>query len=348
MKDSPTATTGGGEFLLEVRGLKRHFPVGGAIFNRGRKVKAVDGIDLAIRPGETLGLVGESGCGKTTLGRLIARLDEPTDGSIHFEGNLISGVSGAALKPVRRQIQIIFQNPFSSLNPRMTVRDTLEEPLIIHQMGDRLARQRRVMQLLDMVGLRKEYSDRYPHEFSGGQRQRIGIARALALNPKLIICDEPVSALDVSIQAQIVNLLVDLQNELGLSYLFISHDLRVVEHISDRVAVMYLGRIVESASAPELYRHTYHPYTEALLSALPVPDPTAVSQEIILEGSVPSPVDPPAGCHFTTRCQHVRDVCSASTPSLTEYRPDHFVRCGRVEEIREPGQRPRENAGAAL
>lgn len=321
-------------FLLDVRGLKRHFPAGGQIFNRSRRVKAVDGVDLVIRAGETLGLVGESGCGKTTLGRLIARLDEPTEGSILFEGQTISGLGDNALRPIRRSIQVIFQNPFSSLNPRMTVRDILEEPLIIHRMGDRSARQRRVMQLLDMVGLRKEYSDRYPHEFSGGQRQRIGIARALALSPKLIICDEPVSALDVSIQAQIINLLEDLQKELRLSYLFISHDLRVVEHISDRVAVMYLGRIVESATASDLYRHTYHPYSEALLSALPVPDPTAESREIILEGNVPSPIDPPAGCHFTTRCQHVRDRCSASTPALEEYRPDHFVRCMRVDEIR--------------
>ena len=261
--------------LLEVRGLKRHFPAGGGILKRSRKVKAVDGVDLAIMPGETLGLVGESGCGKTTLGRLIARLEEPTEGDILFEGNPITGISDRELRSIRRSIQIIFQNPFSSLNPRMRVRDILEEPLIIHRMGNSAARQRRVMQLLDMVGLRKEYADRYPHEFSGGQRQRIGIARALTLGPKLVICDEPVSALDVSIQAQIINLLKDLQEEFGLAYLFISHDLRVVEHISDRVAVMYLGRIVESASAEDLYRHTYHPYTEALLSALPVPDPTA-------------------------------------------------------------------------
>jgi oligopeptide/dipeptide ABC transporter ATP-binding protein len=320
--------------LLEVRGLKRHFPTGGEIWKRSRKVKAVDGVDLAIMPGETLGLVGESGCGKTTLGRLIARLEEPTEGDILFEGNPITGISDRELRSIRRSIQIIFQNPFSSLNPRMRVRDILEEPLIIHRMGNSAARQRRVMQLLDMVGLRKEYADRYPHEFSGGQRQRIGIARALTLGPKLVICDEPVSALDVSIQAQIINLLKDLQEEFGLAYLFISHDLRVVEHISDRVAVMYLGRIVESASAEDLYRHTYHPYTEALLSALPVPDPTAESHEIILEGSVPSPVDPPPGCHFTTRCPHVEDKCSRTTPQLEEYRPNHLVRCLRLDEIR--------------
>jgi oligopeptide/dipeptide ABC transporter ATP-binding protein len=320
--------------LLEVRGLKRHFPAGGRLFRRPRQVKAVDGVDLVIRAGETVGLVGESGCGKTTLGRLIARLDEPTEGSIAFEGQAITGLSDRELRSIRRGIQIIFQNPFSSLNPRMKVRDILEEPLIIHGVGNSAARERRVMQLLDMVGLRKEYADRYPHEFSGGQRQRIGIARALALEPKLIICDEPVSALDVSIQAQIVNLLQDLQKEFGLAYLFISHDLRVVEHISDRVAVMYLGRIVESASAKDLYRHTLHPYSEALLSALPVPDPTVESREIILEGSVPSPIDPPPGCHFTTRCPHVREKCSATTPPLEEYQPDHLVRCLRVDEIR--------------
>ena len=331
--------------LLEVRGLKRHFPVGDHLFKRSRHVKAVDGVDLTIRSGETLGLVGESGCGKTTLGRLIARLDEPTEGSILFEGRTISGLGDSALRPIRRSIQIIFQNPFSSLNPRMTVGDILEEPLIIHRTDDRDGRRRRVMQLLDMVGLGREYANRYPHEFSGGQRQRIGIARAIALNPKLIVCDEPVSALDVSIQAQIINLLEDLQKELGLSYLFISHDLRVVEHISDRVAVMYLGRIVESASAADLYRHTYHPYSEALLSALPVPDPTAESHEIILEGNVPSPIDPPAGCHFTTRCPQVRTICSAATPPLEEYRPDHFVRGVRVDEIRSAAERAKEDAG---
>ncbi|MCG6121704.1 MAG: dipeptide ABC transporter ATP-binding protein [Microvirga sp.] len=330
------------EPLLEVRGLRRHFPVGGKLFGRERFVKAVDGVDLFIRPGETLGLVGESGCGKTTLGRLIARLDEPTEGTILFEGQPISGLDDRALRPVRRSIQIIFQNPFSSLNPRMRVRDILEEPLIIHGAGERAWRRQRVMDLLDMVGLRREYADRYPHEFSGGQRQRIGIARALALNPKLIICDEPVSALDVSIQAQIVNLLADLQKELKLSYLFISHDLRVVEHISDRVAVMYLGRIVEMAGARDLYRRTYHPYTEALLSALPTPDPEAVSREIILEGGVPSPIDPPKGCHFTTRCLHVREECGATTPPLVEYRPGHGVRCIRVGEIRKGADEDRD------
>jgi oligopeptide/dipeptide ABC transporter ATP-binding protein len=316
-----------------VRGLKRHFPTSGPLFGPPRFVKAVDGVDLVIRPGETLGLVGESGCGKSTLGRLIARLDEPTAGEIRFHGDDIAGLTDKELLPFRRSIQMIFQNPFSSLNPRMSVGSILEEPLIIHRKGDRKWRQRRVVQLLDQVGLRRESYERYPHEFSGGQRQRIGIARALALEPRLIVCDEPVSALDVSIQAQNINLLQDLQRELGLSYLFISHDLSVVKHVSDRVAVMYLGRIVEHADAEAIYREPLHPYTEALLSALPPPDPTAPTSEIILEGSVPSPVNPPAGCHFTTRCPYALPKCSEQTPPLEDYRPDHAVRCIRLDEI---------------
>ncbi len=319
--------------LLEVRGLKRHFPTAGPLFGPARSVKAVDGVDLVVGVGETLGLVGESGCGKSTLGRLIARLDEPTAGEILFEGADIAGLDDRRLLPIRQSIQMIFQNPFSSLNPRMTVGAILEEPLIIHRKGDRNWRQRRVLKLLDQVGLRREHFDRYPHEFSGGQRQRIGIARALALEPKLIVCDEPVSALDVSIQAQIINLLQDLQQELGLSYLFISHDLGVVEHICDRVAVMYLGRIVEEAEVAPIYREPLHPYTEALLSALPPPDPAAATREIILEGSVPSPVNPPPGCHFSTRCPYVAPACSASTPGLAEYRPHRRVRCLRLDEI---------------
>jgi oligopeptide/dipeptide ABC transporter ATP-binding protein len=319
--------------LLEVRGLKRHFPTAGPLFGPPRTVKAVDGVDLVIRAGETLGLVGESGCGKSTLGRLIARLDEPTSGEIRFHGNDIAGLSDSALLPYRRSIQMIFQNPFSSLNPRMSVGAILEEPLIIHRKGDRKWRQRRVVQLLDQVGLRRESYDRYTHEFSGGQRQRIGIARALALEPSLIVCDEPVSALDVSIQAQIINLLQDLQRQLGLSYLFISHDLSVVEHISDRVAVMYLGRIVEQADAEAIYREPLHPYTEALLSALPPPDPSAVVDEIILEGGVPSPVNPPSGCHFTTRCPYMQPKCSETVPPLEERGTGHTVRCIRLDEI---------------
>ena len=320
--------------LLQVRGLKRHFPVDERLFSgRHRAVKAVDGVDLDLRTGETLGLVGESGCGKTTLGRNIVRLDAPTAGEILFEGTDIAGLDERALRPYRREIQIIFQNPFSSLNPRLTVGNMLIEPFKIHGIGVRSEWGQQAKDLLELVGLGAEHLDRFPHEFSGGQRQRIGIARALALRPKLIVCDEPVSALDVSIQSQILNLLRDLQEELGLSYLFISHDLSVVEYMCDRVAVMYLGRIVELASAVDLYRKTYHPYTRALLSALPIPDPTIATEEIILEGSVPSPIDPPAGCHFSTRCPFATPQCSQSTPPLREYEKDHFVRCFRVEEL---------------
>ena len=320
--------------LLEVRGLTRHFPVDEGLFLRGRQtVKAVDGVDLAIAAGESLGLVGESGCGKSTLGRTIVRLDRPTAGEILFEGTDIAPLGDAALKPFRRRIQIIFQNPFSSLNPRLTAGSMLMEPLLLHDLGDTAARQARALELLDLVGLSAEHFGRYPHEFSGGQRQRLGIARALALRPKLIVCDEPVSALDVSIQSQILNLLRDLQEEFGLSYLFISHDLGVVEHMCDRVAVMYLGRIVETAPASAIYSQPFHPYTRALLSAVPVPDPDAVREEIILEGSVPNPIDPPPGCHFSTRCPFATPACSASTPALREISSGHFVRCDRLEEI---------------
>jgi oligopeptide/dipeptide ABC transporter ATP-binding protein len=319
--------------MLQVRGLKRYFSTNRMLFERSAPIRAVDGIDLDIRAGETLGLVGESGCGKSTLGRLIARLDQPTEGSIVFDGTDIAMLDDRALRGIRQSIQIVFQNPMSSLNPRMTVGSILEEPLIIHRRGDRSWRRRRVGELLDQVGLTLSYRDRYPHELSGGQRQRVGIARALALKPRLIICDEPVSALDVSIQAQIINLLQDLQRELGLSYLFISHDLSVIRHISDRVAVMYLGRIVELADASRLYERPLHPYTEALLSALPPPDPTAATNEIILEGSVPSPAAPPPGCHFSTRCPYVKSECSSGTPPLTEVRPSHWVRCIRLDEI---------------
>jgi oligopeptide/dipeptide ABC transporter ATP-binding protein len=319
--------------LLSVRGLKRHFPQSSSFFGPARFIHAVDGVDLDIYAGETLGLVGESGCGKSTVGRLIARLDTPTAGTIDFDGTRISDLGQGSLKSLRQSVQMIFQNPFSSLNPRMTVGAILEEPLIIHRKGDSAERRRRVLHLLDQVGLRRDQIDRYPHEFSGGQRQRIGIARALALEPKLIICDEPVSALDVSIQAQIINLLIDLQTELGLSYLFISHDLSVVEHISDRVAVMYLGRIVEQAEAPAIYAEPLHPYTEALLSAVPPPDPLAQTREIILEGGVPSPAAPPPGCHFAPRCPYALPKCSESVPTLAEYRPGRLVRCLRLDEI---------------
>ncbi len=323
-----------GPALMEVRGLRRHFSVDGGWFGQNpRALKAVDGVDFSIIKGESLGLVGESGCGKSTLGRNVVRLDTPTEGALLFEGTDIATLSASELRRFRREIQIIFQNPMSSLNPRMTVGNMLIEPLRLHSYGDRASCQRRVHELLELVGLKSEHYNRYPHEFSGGQRQRIGIARALALNPKLIVCDEPVSALDVSIQSQIINLLMDLQDELGLSYLFISHDLSVVEHMCDRVAVMYLGRIVEIAPTHELYSRRLHPYTRALLSAVLVPDPAVQADEIILEGGVPSPIDPPKGCHFSTRCPFAKDDCSASTPELVEQHPGHWVRCMRIDEI---------------
>jgi len=321
--------------LLSVRGLVRHFPTPGRLFGPPRFVRAVDGVDLDVARGETLGLVGESGCGKSTLGRLIARLDAPTAGRILLEGRDVSGLDDRSLLPIRESVQMVFQNPFASLNPRMTVGEIIEEPLVIHRKGDRAARRRRVARLLDQVGLAASRVDRYPHEFSGGQRQRIGIARALALEPRLIICDEPVSALDVSIQAQIINLLQDLQRETGVSYLFISHDLAVVEHVSDRVAVMYLGRIVEEAPAEDIYRRPAHPYTRALLSAAPVPDPViaATREELILEGGVPSPVDPPPGCHFAPRCPWRAPACSQDTPPLVPRAAGGVVRCIRTDAL---------------
>ena len=322
--------------LLEVRELKKYFPITGGVFKRTvDSVKAVDGVNLSVFRGETLGLVGESGCGKTTLGRVIPRLEEPTEGEILFEGENILHYDRKQLRALRREIQIIFQDPYSSLNPRQTVGDIIGESFIIHDIGNHAEREERVLKLMEVVGLRPEHYDRHPHEFSGGQRQRIGIARALALNPKLIICDEPVSALDVSIQSQVINLLEELQQKFGLTYLFIAHDLAVVEHVSDRVAVMYLGRLVELASSMELYRSPYHPYTEALLSASPIPDPTVVVKEIILEGDVPSPINPPPGCHFNTRCPFVMDKCLREpAPPWEEIAAEHWARCWRVREIR--------------
>jgi oligopeptide transport system ATP-binding protein len=312
--------------LVRVRALVKHFPVEGS----DDLVRAVDGVTFEIFRGETLGLVGESGCGKSTVGRCLLRLIEPTQGEVRFEGHDVLATSGGELRALRREMQIIFQDPYASLNPRVRVRDIIAEPLVIHGMGNREERRARVAELLRRVGLDPDYMNRYPHEFSGGQRQRIGIARALALNPKLIVADEPVSALDVSVQAQVVNLLQDLQQELGLTYLFISHGLAVVEHISTRVAVMYLGRIVEIADAAELYSQPLHPYTKALLSAIPVPDPRRKRERIVLQGDVPTPINPPSGCRFRTRCPVAIPECAQIDPDLREISPGHTVACIRV------------------
>jgi len=314
--------------LLEVRNVIKHFPIRGGVFLREiASVKAVDDVSLSIYPGETLGLVGESGCGKSTLGKLILRLEEPTSGEIFFQGEHILTYDAGRMRALRREMQVIFQDPFSSLNPRKSVSQIVGEPLYVHGMKNRRQREARVLELLEVVGLKKEHMRRYPHQFSGGQRQRIGVARALALQPKLIICDEAVSALDVSIQAQVINLLQDLQEEFGLTYLFISHALSVVQHISDRVAVMYLGKLVEVADSASLYRKPLHPYSQALLSAAPVPDPRRKRRRIVLVGDVPSPINPPPGCRFHTRCLYAKDICNREEPKLEEIEPKHYAAC---------------------
>ncbi len=327
------------ELLLDVRGLKKHFPIrGGLLRGETGAVRAVDGVTFALRKGETLGLVGESGCGKTTTGRTILRLVPPTSGSIRFNDPAQGWVDLARLdrhelQPIRPHMQIIFQDPFSSLNPRMTVGRIVGEPLLIQGMSRGHDLQERVAELLRVVGLRPEYMSRYPHAFSGGQRQRIGIARALALQPELVVCDEPVSALDVSIQAQVLNLLEDLQERFRLAYLFVAHDLSVVQHISNRVAVMYVGKLVEMANTEEMYNHPLHPYTEALMAAVPQPDPLRRGRPIRLPGEVASPANPPSGCYFHPRCRYAQEHCSQEAPELTELLDGHWVACHRAQEL---------------
>jgi oligopeptide transport system ATP-binding protein len=326
--------------LLEINDLFKHFPIKkGILFQHTvGSVKAVDGISFSLKPGKTFGLVGESGCGKTTTGLLVLRLLEATSGRILFEGKNILNLPDEEMRGLRRDMQMIFQDPYASLNPRMTVGEYIGEPLEIHGIATGTEKDKKVRKLLDTVQLNAYAARKYPHEFSGGQRQRVGIARALSLNPKLIVCDEPVSALDVSIQAQIINLLQDLQKEFHLTYLFISHDLSVVKHISNRVAVMYLGNIVETARKADLYSHPEHPYTEALLSAVPMANPLKKKQRIILEGDVPTPIDPPDGCKLHTRCRYVRQICTETRPALAEIREGHFVMCHFSRSKRETGQ----------
>jgi peptide/nickel transport system ATP-binding protein len=342
---NPTTQTKAENNLLEVKGLKKFFPIQKGLLRRTvGNVKAVDDVNFFVREGETLGLVGESGCGKSTAGRSIIRLYEPTAGEVHFRSRLL-GTDGHPkmvnlldlrpdeMKLIRREISMVFQDPINSLNPRMTVSDIVAEPMAIHGLDNGRETEEIIVRLLERVGLRPDHLRRYPHEFSGGQRQRIGIARALSLNPRLVICDEPVSALDVSIQAQTLNLLQDLQKDFNLSYIFVAHDLSVVQHISDRVAVMYVGKVAEIAKADELYSNPLHPYTEALLSAVPKPDPLYKSERIVMQGDVADPSNPPSGCYFHPRCRYAQEVCKLQTPEFRELKPDHFVACHRAEEL---------------
>ncbi|MCL1632038.1 dipeptide ABC transporter ATP-binding protein [Sporolactobacillus sp. CPB3-1] len=316
------------EALLQVENLKKYYPIKGGKFGKvSETVRAVDGVSFSVREGETLGIVGESGCGKSTTGRMIMRLIEPTEGKIIFQNRNIMELSKREMRKARKDIQMIFQDPFASLNPRHTVGHIIEEPMIVHRMGDKKERQKRVEELLELVGLNAYHARRYPHQFSGGQRQRIGIARALAVRPKVIIADEPVSALDVSVQSQVLNLLKDLQKQFHLTYIFIAHDLSVVRHISDRVGVMYLGKIVELSECEALYNHPQHPYTKALLSAVPVPDPDVKTDRIILQGDVPSPAHPPAGCAFHDRCPAAMDICSKEMPMLKTLEDGRKISC---------------------
>ena len=336
------------ETVLEVTELKKHFPVTAGLFSKTvGYVYAVDGVSFTVRKGETLGLVGESGCGKSTVGKTIMRLIEPTDGSIKIRGKDITHVTGEALRNYRREMQIVFQDPYSSLNPRMSAGDIVGEALANYGIATGREKDRQVEALFDRVGLRREHMLKYPHEFSGGQRQRLGIARALALNPSLIVADEPVSALDVSVQAQVINLLMDLQEEFNLTFLFISHDLAVVEHISHRIAVMYLGKIVEITDKTTLFKMPLHPYSEALLSAVPIPDPTMRRERIILQGDVPSPISPPSGCRFHTRCPYAVERCRAEEPSLKEVAPGHTVACHLRDVGAEPVKLQRTQAAIA-
>jgi peptide/nickel transport system ATP-binding protein/oligopeptide transport system ATP-binding protein len=333
--------------LLEVEGLTKHFPVKSGVFGRtSAHVRAVDGVDFHVEEGETLAVVGESGCGKSTVGRLVLRLIEPSAGKVRFEGDDLLALDQDQMRARRRRLQVIFQDPYASLNPRMTVGAMLGEPLFLHHLvGNEAQRRARVGELLELVGLRPEHARRYPHEFSGGQRQRLAIARALAVEPRLIVADEPVSALDVSIQAQVINLMRSLQQRFGLAYIFISHDLAVVKHIADRIAVMYLGKIVETATTDELFRNPRHPYTRALLSAVPLPDPTALRERALLEGDIPSAMNPPAGCHFHTRCPFVRDSCRSDVPVLAALPPgarhsSGAIFAGRNEDARSESRAP--------